>query len=225
MRRVWPLACLAVRALLRLLNMSRTINTITSNGSCHSDDEPPLPSLTHPKLKPLFSKHVKPKKQHEIQRMAEVCTKTARDCGNVRHIVDFGAGLGHLSRRLSFGYGLNVCCLEQQKSLSDEAANIDAKLLTVAAKYLGDADMQRMGKLVHLNMKLCERTSVKEFLLKIVELFGVPNSMTGDFAFGIVGLHPCGDLAAILLKMFLNCPQAKFINIVGCCYMKLSCNR
>jgi len=40
--------------------------------------------------------------------------------------------------------------------------------------------------------------------------------------FGIVGLHPCGNLAAILLKLFTNCPAARFISIVGCCYHKMT---
>lgn len=42
------------------------------------------------------------------------------------------------------------------------------------------------------------------------------------FSFGIIGLHPCGDLASMLMNLFLKCSQAKFINLVGCCYMKLS---
>nr|CAD7397776.1 unnamed protein product [Timema poppensis] len=43
-----------------------------------------------------------------------------------------------------------------------------------------------------------------------------------DFKFGIVGLHPCGDLGPILLNLFDQCPSAMFINIVGCCYMKIT---
>jgi hypothetical protein len=31
-----------------------------------------MPYLKHPKLRHVFSKHVKPKKQHEVSRMAEV---------------------------------------------------------------------------------------------------------------------------------------------------------
>lgn len=46
-----------------------------------------------------------------------------------------------------------------------------------------------------------------------------------NFTFGIVGLHPCGDLGATLIKLFLSCKQAKFLNIVGCCYMKLTTKR
>lgn len=43
------------------------------------------------------------------------------------------------------------------------------------------------------------------------------------FRFGIIGLHPCGDLASILTNFFLQCPEAAFLNLVGCCYMKLTC--
>jgi len=42
------------------------------------------------------------------------------------------------------------------------------------------------------------------------------------FSFGIVGLHSCGDLTPILMHLFVQCPDARFINIVGCCYMKLT---
>lgn len=79
----------------------------------------------HPKLRNLFRKRIKPKKQHEIERMANKVATTAID-GGVEYILDFGAGLGHLSRFLGYGYGLRVCCLEQQKQLTEEAkyANI-----------------------------------------------------------------------------------------------------
>lgn len=40
--------------------------------------------------------------------------------------------------------------------------------------------------------------------------------------FGLVGLHPCGDLAPLLLKLYSSRNEAKFICIVGCCYMKLT---
>lgn len=74
----------------------------------------------HSKLKNQFRKRIKPKKQHEIERMAALCSKTAANF-RVEYILDFGAGVGHLARVLGYGYGLNVCCLEQQKQLSEEA--------------------------------------------------------------------------------------------------------
>lgn len=55
-----------------------------------------------------------------------------------------------------------------------------------------------------------------------MQCFQIPTTAKDDFKFGIVGLHPCGDLAAILMDFFLKCPQAVFVNLVGCCYMKLT---
>lgn len=43
-----------------------------------------------------------------------------------------------------------------------------------------------------------------------------------ESGFGIVGLHPCGDLAATLLRLYTSRCEARFICIVGCCYMKLT---
>lgn len=36
-------------------------------------------------------------------------------------IVDFGSGAGHIARLLSYGYGLNVCCIEKEIPLIDKA--------------------------------------------------------------------------------------------------------
>lgn len=35
-------------------------------------------------------------------------------------------------------------------------------------------------------------------------------------------MHPCGDLASILTNFFLHCTEAKFLNLVGCCYFKMT---
>lgn len=42
------------------------------------------------------------------------------------------------------------------------------------------------------------------------------------FRFGIIGLHPCGDLASILINFFLENVEPKFLNLVGCCYFKIT---
>lgn len=65
-------------------------------------------------------KCIKPKKQHEIEKMAKKCFYIAKKL-NIKYIVDFGSGLGHLARILSFSYGLNVCCLEMQSTLNQQA--------------------------------------------------------------------------------------------------------
>lgn len=51
-----------------------------------------------------------------FQLCYEMAVKT-----NCYFILDVGSGLGHLSRMLSFGYGLQVCSFEAQGYLSQEA--------------------------------------------------------------------------------------------------------
>lgn len=68
----------------------------------------------------LMKKNIKAKKQHEIEKMSQLTASIAYENG-IEYIVDFGSGLGHLARLLTYGYRLNVCCLEMQRSLTDQA--------------------------------------------------------------------------------------------------------
>ncbi|KAJ6633086.1 Methyltransferase-like protein 25B [Pseudolycoriella hygida] len=216
-RIVWPLSILCLRSLIQKLSISRDCHVFDEKRKCLPE---PM-CYFHPKLRNLFRKRIKSKKQHEIERMAALCAKTAVDC-DVKYVLDFGSGLGHLSRVLGYGYGLNVCCLEQQKELTEEAKKIDESLQGTAQKFLDYEDIKRLRRPVHLNIKLTKSTDVASLLNKISESFGIANDERDSFRFGIVGLHPCGDLAAILLNVYLNCREAKFLNLVGCCHMKLS---
>lgn len=63
---------------------------------------------------------MKPKKRHEIQKMAALCKRSVRQSA-VDFVVDFGAGLGHLARMLGYGYGIQVCCLEMQNEFNQQA--------------------------------------------------------------------------------------------------------
>lgn len=73
--------------------------------------------------------------------------------------------------------------------------------------------MTTMKRPTHYNMTLSHHTQLQDIKL--------PNSTDG---YGLVGLHPCGDLGPLLLKHFVNCEDVKFICLVGCCYMKLTSN-
>lgn len=76
----------------------------------------------------------------------------------------------------------------------------------------------------HFTAKLESSSLVEsELVNRLKELFqnefGLNETET---EFGLIGLHPCGDLAPILLKFYSSRNEAKFICIVGCCYMKLT---
>ncbi|XP_055916823.1 methyltransferase-like protein 25B [Eupeodes corollae] len=209
---VRPLSILCLMSLMKKLCISRDIANFAS-----SETYPFI--LDHPKLKNLFTKCVKPKKRHEIAKMAKVCNKSYID-NSVDFVVDFGAGLGHLARVLGYAYGVQVCCLEMQDSLNDQARIIDSQFEVIASKFLSSEQRQHFRRPVHVAMTLTSSLSPDEFVDTITNALKISKGST--FTFGIIGLHPCGDLGAILIQMFLKCKQAKFLNFVGCCYMKLS---
>lgn len=111
-KKVWPLSLLSLKTVLDKLNIPRSLT---------DDESKNVPIiLTHPRLKQIFAKHVKPKKRHEVEKISRNCTKLAEEM-RIEYIVDFGAGLGHLSRVLAYGYGLKVCCLEQNAEFTEQA--------------------------------------------------------------------------------------------------------
>lgn len=177
-----------------------------------------MPCLKHPKLHYVFAKHVKPKKQHEISRMAQMTANIAQT-ESCQYIVDIGSGLGHLARLLAYGYGLKVCCLEAQENLSHEARKLDMELETSVSKILKDHHNTKLHRPVHLNITVDTRLTAGIFTQAVKKALGISEE---SFSFGIVGLHSCGDLTPILMHLFVQCPNARFINVVGCCYMKLT---
>ncbi|XP_016971471.1 protein RRNAD1 isoform X2 [Drosophila rhopaloa] len=207
----WPEELMDLQQELRKLCISRAPKN-------QPKDSFPCILLEHPKMKHMFLKRVKPKKQHEITRMAEICALSHRETP-VDFIVDFGAGVGHLARILGYGYGLRVCCFEMQPDLNQQATEIDLKLEFMAEKHLPSDEIKHFRRPVHLTQRLESDTQPELFLSSIRNALELK---TDQFRFGIIGLHPCGNLGPTLMRMFLGCPQARFLNFVGCCYQKMT---
>lgn len=124
---VWPLSVLAIQILLRKLNIPRDCEEFKKVVSEQKDHLPDNNKQNvkyydrYPKLKTvLTNKRIKQKKRHEIERMSQLTARVADDM-NVKFIIDFGSGLGHLARSLTYEYALRVCCLEQQTALTEQA--------------------------------------------------------------------------------------------------------
>lgn len=137
---VWPLSLLALRKVLQRLCIPRTpwpmpepnrncvtqlsiksTEKISNHNDPNNNPKNEFDCLAHPKIKTiLMKKNIKEKKRHEIQRMSELTADVAKKF-NVKYIVDFGSGVGHLARLLAYGYKLNVCCLEKEQSLIEQA--------------------------------------------------------------------------------------------------------
>ncbi|XP_021920505.1 protein RRNAD1-like isoform X3 [Zootermopsis nevadensis] len=95
---------------------------------------------------------------------------------------------------------------------------LDMELEASVSKILKD-DGFEVNWPVHLSIAVDSRLTASSFTEALKIAFGISGE---HFTFGMVGLHPCGDLTPILMHLFVQCPNAKFINIVGCCYMKLT---
>ncbi|XP_076750959.1 methyltransferase-like protein 25B [Xylocopa sonorina] len=235
--RVWPLTLLALRQVTNILQVNRNnedpksiiaceFNKIKINNnnnetfkSHRNDVFNELYSKDH-KFNNLFSKHVKKKKKYEIQEIAQVCAGCAYKA-NCKCIVDIGSGMGHLARILAFQYGLNVTCIEQDCTLLQQARKWDQELSVSIRKHIPNF-YQKCPQ--HFTAKLESSNLVEsELVSQLKGLFQKEFDLTeAETKFGLIGLHPCGDLAPILLKLYSSRSEAKFICIVGCCYMKLT---
>lgn len=81
----------------------------------------------HKLLQHVFRRHLKPKKQHEIARLALIAGQVARGaCDGV--MIDVGSGQGHLSRLLAYGHNVRVVCLEAQDEFINGAKKFDNQL-------------------------------------------------------------------------------------------------
>uniref|UniRef100_A0A1B0C8Q7 Methyltransferase domain-containing protein n=2 Tax=Lutzomyia longipalpis TaxID=7200 RepID=A0A1B0C8Q7_LUTLO len=154
--------------------------------------------------------------------MSALCGKIAEKCG-VEYLVDIGGGLGHLSRILAFGHGKRVCCVEKQEPLNLQAGVLDQQFLKFAQKYLKQEEFTQLRPPVHLNLTISPDMDACGFIEHLkCRVFDLKEDE--EFAIGVIGLHPCGDLGPVLLNLFQTCPEVKFIAVVGCCYMKLTEN-
>lgn len=115
---IWPLSLLCLKEIIPRLTIPRRPN---SNKSVSNNTPIQIELKIHPKMKNLLmKKNIKAKKRHEIEKMSQLTAKISNEYG-IKYIVDFGSGLGHLARLLTYGHRLNVCCLEKQRILTEQA--------------------------------------------------------------------------------------------------------
>ncbi|CAH1273162.1 RRNAD1 [Branchiostoma lanceolatum] len=136
---VWPLSLLAFRATAHSLTLPRqACNLGTLVGQLGADGSS-LPEdirdgqLGSPELQHCFRRHVKPKKQHEILRLATT-VRWLCDQAGCSNVVDIGSGQGHLSRVLSFAHRLKVTSVEAEGCHVTGAARFDKQVVTDIAK-------------------------------------------------------------------------------------------
>ncbi|XP_012266253.2 methyltransferase-like protein 25B isoform X1 [Athalia rosae] len=240
--RVWPLSLQALRHVIRLLEIDRdqqstvslecenanykmkgSLNRSCSSGTTICSGETNMDLLidnskSHQKLQKMFVKHMKPKKTHEIDIMATIVAECAASAHS-ECVLDVGAGMGHLARMLAYRHDMCVTCVEQQPVLSERARNLDLRYESMVLKHLSISQGQKPH---HISLKI-ERDSGSRLLDELNQVFKDNFQLNPKLSgFGLIGLHPCGDLAATLLHSYTESDCAKFICIAACCYMKLT---
>ncbi|CAH2327093.1 RRNAD1 isoform X1 [Pelobates cultripes] len=147
-RSVWPLSLLALKVTAHTLTYPRNLHHEASNISNKKPKEFIENHCQSSLLDPLFRKHVKPKKQHEIRQLGKLVKKLS-DVTNCDQVVDIGSGQGHLSRYLSFGQGLSVTAVEADKNLVTMARKFDEHLMYMLQKESGRSLKQNILQSFH----------------------------------------------------------------------------
>uniref|UniRef100_A0A2R5L8G1 Putative rrna adenine n-6-methyltransferase n=1 Tax=Ornithodoros turicata TaxID=34597 RepID=A0A2R5L8G1_9ACAR len=235
-RAIWPLSLLCTIRVAKLSALTRkpvsSPDEIPEFSTKHcarplheSNDRlgsfEPSENLSH-----AFRKHVKPKKQHEISRLGKIVHLLSCK-SNSKHVLDVGAGHGHLARLLALGYGLKVSTVDVVGSHQSAANRFDDQ----AALHVQKAD-RRVGITSHPSTSTISGELPKHFTLELskattradLEQFTRSSwSHRGeDHPFVLVGLHSCGDLGPSVLRLFAQVPTCRAVALVGCCYMKMT---
>ncbi|CAN7995028.1 unnamed protein product [Ixodes hexagonus] len=162
-------------------------------------------------------------------------------------VVDLGSGKGYLSSNLTSAHAMTVLGIESAAGNNHRAETRFSKIerasrtrrnpsavrnATVArlsaaedrsttdesAESLSDAEgptppSANGGHFRTLTARVDEDFDLCEALKKS---FSWDKGVVEDVI--VCGLHTCGDLASSALKLFVRCPRAKVLCLVGCCY-------
>ncbi|GFQ91375.1 protein RRNAD1 [Trichonephila clavata] len=204
------------------------------------DDDDPLPlenewscatdefegkSGQHKNIPEFCRRHVKPKKQHEIFRLAQVASVVFKYFG-LKNVIDVGSGQGHLSRFLALCCDLRVATMEANKRYVQDAAKFDKQALSSLERK--QTHKRNENEDIPMDKKTlphhCEAAvtvdSFSEYLERVMQQ-GWSVEVNEQIQFALMGLHTCGNLGEALLKAFVKNDQSKVLFSVGCCYMQL----
>ncbi|KAL8184907.1 UNVERIFIED_CONTAM: hypothetical protein K2H54_032001 [Gekko kuhli] len=188
---VWPLSLLAFKATAHALAFPRGPRGEAGTLVDGKPEEFRGNKWHSSKLHPLFRKHVKPKKQHEIRQLAQLVKKLS-DFTGCRCVVDVGSGQGHLSRFLAFGLHLSVTAVEEDPHLVGQAVKFDQELVQALKKEQARGT-QAAGDLSvhgpsHVVGRVDPRAPWQEFLHLLQQRKGQEDSPAADDRFQADGI-------------------------------------
>uniref|UniRef100_A0A915EE87 Methyltransferase domain-containing protein n=1 Tax=Ditylenchus dipsaci TaxID=166011 RepID=A0A915EE87_9BILA len=154
---------------------------------------------------------LKPKKLHEVGRLCDLIDvllahHKCKFGEDIKHVVDIGAGIGHLSRMFSLVKNLDVTTIEGNSEFVEKSKILDQMFMAKVASKEWKAPNRQEAYIKH--------TQHIDSLTK-----GDNHQQTAHV---VVGLHSCGDLSPTILRYFVHNINAKVLISIGCCYHKLN---
>ncbi|ORZ37107.1 methyltransferase domain-domain-containing protein [Catenaria anguillulae PL171] len=163
-----------------------------------------------------------PKKVHEVHHLAAFISHAARAAG-VTNLIDLGAGQGYLSSVLALKYGHNVLGVDTDPAQGGQAGQVVYlnKHVTAEDTFEGlvrahlESDLDEQLDLSRVPEKLRNNPQFLEHQrMRMRQEVGVDGELDWTKGkWGLIGLHTCGDLAPITLRMWHTSTASLVINV------------
>ncbi|KAI7856337.1 methyltransferase domain-containing protein [Circinella umbellata] len=150
------------------------------------------------------------KKIHEVGPMSTVIQHVAHR-RQVESVMDLGAGQGYLSRTLAYQHNLNVLAVDGSEVQTCGAKWFDKHLLKSRrpnANLNHVTDMVTPANVSTILAKWSKKQDQEENIAAEEE----------DEKWLVCGLHACGDLSSLMLRLFIQSDTIVSLVNVGCCY-------
>ncbi|XP_061190946.1 methyltransferase-like protein 25B [Saccostrea echinata] len=185
--KVWPLSLLAFRQCTRTYSLPRSQQEVKVQDLLklylqrHGQDQKKISLVPQPVTNPdrsyneYLRKHVKPKKLHEIRSLGKTLKVLGNAC-NCEHIVDVGAGQGHLSRLLTFQHGFKVTTVEAEGCHAPKAQKYDRDAHRQISKVKGHTETESEAELpCHVTCYITTDTTQGKFIDIVQKSFNRSN--------------------------------------------------
>lgn len=126
---------------------------------------------------------------------------------NIDSVMDLGAGQGYLARAIAWKYGLRVLAVDGSEVQTCGAKRIDQNILKRTCKQNGE---------VHHVTEMV----TPENISSILSNWQTSNDQQSETKepWLLCGLHACGDLSSLMLRLFAESDEMGSLVNVGCCH-------
>ncbi|ORY96194.1 methyltransferase domain-domain-containing protein [Syncephalastrum racemosum] len=143
--------------------------------------------------------------------MGELINQVAKERG-ISNILDLGSGQGYLARVLAYQHGLNVLAVDKSEVQIRGAEKFDSR---ISRGFTGQDQTIQPG--TEPNLKHLTQMITPDNISDV--LTGHEQDARHNDQWLITGLHACGDLSTLILRLFAqDKSKVKALVNVGCCY-------